>query len=190
LTNSTNEPKGPQTPASQRIALRIALYVLLVLMALGITALTYTGFGTFLFNMGSDVYTIRRLPRGVMVLTTLLVMICPAFTLRRKSPAPLVIAIVCSIALWLMCGRAVAMVWDGRVATGWLCFRTNAFDLYQGDGEEFAKQWQVSRLPGWRLELRRPTRPTYRIFVGPFLLSESLELFESYGVTVLQSSAR
>ncbi len=158
-------------------------------MTLGVTALTYADFGTFLFNMGSDVYMVRRLPRAAMVLATLLLMICPAFTLRRKSPAPFVLAIIFSVALWLMCGRAVAMVWDGRVATGWLCFRTNDFDLSkEGDGEEFGKHWQVSRLARWRLELRRPSAPTHRIFVGPLLLSESLELFESYGVVVLDDT--
>ena len=175
----------PGTWWARSSELRIALYAILVLMTLGVTVLTYTDFGAFLFNMGSNVYMIRRLPRGVMVLATLLLMSCPAFTLRRKSPAPFVIAIIFSVALWLMCGRAVAMVWDGRVATGWLCFRTNDFDLFQkGDGEDFTKHWQVSRLSGWRLELRRSTAPTHRIFVGPLLLSESLGLFESYGVVL------
>jgi len=176
VTNPTTEP---------RIVLRTTLYVILVLMTLGVTASAYTDFGTFIFNRGSDVFDVRRLPRGVMGLTTILLMICPALTLRRKSPAPFVVAIICSVALWLMCGRVVAMAWDGRVATGWLCFRTTTIELSQeGDGEDFAKHWQLGRLTAWRLEIRRPNAPTRRIFVGPLLLSESLELFESYGFVV------
>jgi len=175
VTNPTTEP---------RIALRTTLYMILVLMTLGVTASTCTDFGTFLFNRGSDIFDVHRLPQGVMGLTTLL-MICPALTLRRKSRAPFVTASICSVVLWLICGRVVAMAWDGRVATGWLCFRTTTIELSQeADGEDFAKHWQVSRLPAWRLEIRRPNAPIHRIFVGPLLLSESLELFESYGLVV------
>ena len=170
---------------------RGTLYALLVLTTFGVTATTYTDFGTFLFNQGSDLLTVRRLPGSVMALATLLLMACPALTLRRKSPAPFVVAVLCSVALWLMCGRAVAMSWDGHVATGWLCFQTSTFDLSQeGDGEDFAQRWQVRRLAGWRLELRRPAAPPHRILVGPLLLTESLELFEFYDLVVHRNEPR
>jgi len=165
--------------------IRLSVLVCAALLVMGVTLVTYTELGTFLFNRGSDIFTVRRLTARALLLVTALALVAPLLTVRARSSVPFFTVLSLSLLIWLLCGRVVADTWDARVATGWFCFRTTTISLYEpGDSDDYPKLWRVTALPGWRLELQRSSGRTVQLFVGPALLSASIDFFAERGYRV------
>jgi hypothetical protein len=76
-----------------------------------------------------------------------------------------------------MCGRVVALSWDGRIASGWFFLRTSTIQL-RNDGQEmddYAKYWTVREIPVWRIEWSTKGR-SERLFVGPLNYDQTIEM--------------
>src|SRR3954454_7063030 len=90
-----------------------------------------------------------------------------------------------SVALWLVCGRAVGLSWDGEFRSGWFFCATQSYSLVQArDPDDFLAAWSCQRAPLWTIELHRSHHQPRRIVVGPFLMSSTVDLLNQYGCTI------
>lgn len=173
------------TRHGKAMKLRLVILAFAAVMVASVTLVSYSRFGIFLFNGGSDVFMLKRLESHTMLFVAAIVLILPALTLRTKSSVPFVVVMFLSLVIWLLCGRVVADRYDEKVATGWFCFRTSTINLYEpGDDDAYPKLWHVTALPGWRIELRRSSGRTEHLFVGPVLKGSSLDFFKARGYQV------
>lgn len=152
--------------------------------ALLIAVLEFTGFGDFVFNRGSEVFTIFH-ASPLLVGIGFLVLLVTCLTALRLKVFARILLMSAGVAVWMLFGRAAALSWDGRMAAGWFFLRTTTLQLREEteDMEDYAKHWQVRVIQHWWLEFESAGR-SERVFVGPCIMSAMLDLLRDKGFVV------
>lgn len=91
------------------------------------------------------------------------------------------IALVCFF-LWLLSGRVIGVYHDGKIITGWFCFRTEQIIVCnyneQEDCENTLFKTEVVEKSLWRAEVRNKYG-TNTVFLGPFCWREGIKVLKS-----------
>lgn len=115
--------------SSARVRHRLLYWAAVAVALLSCTLLTYSEIGRFLFS-GTLLLKTVRLSFPSMIAVTLLLLVAPLSLLRRTRGSPFHVTVAASVALWLVCGRAVGLSWDGEFRSGWFfCATHNAVVL-------------------------------------------------------------
>jgi hypothetical protein len=170
--------------SSARVRHRLLYWAAVAVALLSCTLLTYSEIGRFLFS-GTLLLKTVRLSFPSMIAVTLLLLVAPLSLLRRTRGSPFHVTVAASVALWLVCGRAVGLSWDGEFRSGWFFCATQSYSLVQArDPDDFLAAWSCQRAPLWTIELHRSHHQPRRIVVGPFLMSSTVDLLNQYGCTI------
>lgn len=161
-----------------KVIITIAIFGIMGFFSQMSFSLNYSRF----FFAGGSVESLMAMPRSNIYLQIGFVIVCFLFWilfLKNHHKINLTLFVLFFL-LWLMSGRSIGILYDGRVKSGWFYFQTKEFTICPDsliDCETvMGYQTAVKKLPFWRLEIRN-AKVDKVIFVGPILWRSTYKLF-------------
>ena len=170
--------------------MKLILLLLILLVILGVSILTYSSIGDFMFAGGSDsALTIIRTPRWVIIAILFVCIAWLAFCIWSPNLGiPQFFILIVLLLVWASSVRAVGLYPDSRVSVGWVFYITGVVDFreHNEDYDRHASHTQISYTLGGIIEITSHDH-TAKIFVGPILQESVLKLLKERGYKVVGS---
>ena len=168
--------------------MKIILFLAALILIVGFSSLTYSKFGIFNFTGGSHstLHLVRSSSKVIAALSVILLTYLAFLLYYSKSGVAEIVILLFFIALWIVSGRAIGILPDGRIVTGWFLFATNTVDFrdHNEDPEIYIANTQILVRPGWLLEIQSDSQRT-KVFVGPLISVSLLKILVESGYNVV-----
>lgn len=167
--------------------MKYILFFSVLTIIFGVSFLTYSRFGMFNFARGSDstLRVVRSLSGIVALLSVIFVTYLFFLIWNSRFGIAEIIMLIALITLWIVSGRAIGILPDGQIVTGWFLFSTHTVDFrdHNEDPEIYMANTRIFPKSYYCIEIHSGNHRR-KVFVGPFVQAPLIKIFKEVGFNV------